>query len=433
MKGDIRQALTGKCRWFDVIETEGMSTPISFKNNRLYSIRERQNSGFGVRVNVNKRTGFSYTNRMDTIDTIGDVIETALAIAEKGDIEEFQLPADSVQDSFEPFCEDMSFHLDDEIRKGNNVINGMRERFPDIRVDVTINGASGRKSILNSEGFEGSYRFSYYAASINGKLVMKNGSMIEVWESLTDLKPVDIQKLADAIIDKLERAVVVKQLQSGRVPVVFTPKAFAQLLSILRSGFSAKAVFRGISPFGDKRGERIFNSKFGISDEPRLRGSVYSFPFDDEGVAARQKSLIENGIVMQFVSDLKFAHKLGLESSGNASRSHSSLPVPSFSNVVVSRGEVPVNDLFSVIQSGLLVDQFIGLGQSNTLTGQFSANLDLAFLIEGGEIVGRIKDSMIADNLFELLDSDLELSSEAEQIGSSLVPYVYFPSVHYTC
>jgi len=430
MKGDIRRALTGKCRWFDIIETEGMSTPISFKNNRLYSIRERQNSGFGVRVNVNKRTGFSYANRMDTV---GDVIETALAIAEKGDIEEFQLPVDSVQDSFEPFCEDMRFHLDDEIRKGNDAINCMRERFPDIRVDVTISGSSGRKRILNSEGFEGGYRYSYYAASMNGKLVMKNGSMIEVWESLTGLEPVDIQILADAIIDKIEKAVVDKRLQSGRIPVVFTPKAFAQLLSILKSGFSAKAVFRGISPFGDKRGERIFNSKFGITDEPRLRGSVYSFPFDDEGVISRNKSLIENGIIMQFISDLKFAHKLGLESSGNASRSHASLPIPSFSNVIVSRGEVPFDDLLSVIKRGLLVDQFIGLGQSNTLTGQFSANLDLAFLIEGGEIVGRIKDCMIADNLFDLLEGTLDLSSEAEQIGSSLVPSVYFPSVHCTC
>jgi PmbA protein len=262
-------------------------------------------------------------------------------------------------------------------------------------------------------------------------LIMENGVLLEIWEGLTDLKPVDFHLLADTILKKLDWGVQINRTRSGKIPVVFTPKAFASMLSILKTGLSAKSVYRGISPFAEKLGKRSFNELFSVMDKPLLN-SAYSFPFDDEGVAARDKVLIGSGVVKQFISDLKFASKLGMEPSGNASRSYSSLPVPSFSNTVVPQGDVPSSDIIGSIKHGILIDQFIGLGQSNTLTGQFSANLDLAYLIDGGEITGRIKDCMISDNFFELLSGEMQLSSDSEQIGSSLVPYLYFPSVNYT-
>jgi len=79
------------------------------------------------------------------------------------------------------------------------------------------------------------------------------------------------------------------------------------------------------------------------------------------------------------------------------------------------------------------VDQFIGLGQSNTLTGEFTANLDLAYALENGEIAGRVKDCMLGGNLFELLSTGPVFSRERIRYGSALVPFVLFPSVNLTC
>ena len=426
---DLQKRLEKKCDWFDILFTEGESTPLSFRNNEIYSIRERQTSGYGLRVNVNRRTGFSFTNERDHIENI---IDEALAMAKQGDVEEFTLPADLCKSHLEPYSDEIrDYDPDAEIIKGREAISYIGERYPDIRIDVSISGASGSKRIVNSEGFNDSYRFSYYSASLTAKMVMKNGVLLEIWEGITDLKPADFRHLADRILEKLDRGVFIKETRSGRMPVVFTPKAFSSMLSILKPGLSAKSVFRGISPFADKIGTKTFNETFTIMDKPLVH-SAYGFPFDDEGIAAQDKVLIDKGVVTQFISDLKFAHKLGIEPSGNASRGYSSLPVPSFSNIVIAVGNMPSGDIIRSIKSGILVDQFIGLGQSNTLTGQFSANLDLAYLIDAGEIAGRVKDCMISDNFFELLSGEMQLSSDSEQVGSSLVPYCYFPSVNYT-
>ena len=74
--------------------------------------------------------------------------------------------------------------------------------------------------------------------------------------------------------------------------------------------------------------------------------------------------------------------------------------------------------------TGIIIDQFIGFGQSNTLMGQFSANLDLAWLVNKGEVQGRLKNCMVADDVTRMLDDTIVLSKEREWIGDSYLPYV---------
>ena len=220
----------------------------------------------------------------------------------------------------------------------------------------------------------------------------------------------------------------------GESPVKFSLIPTTCILLILEflSGFDARTIFKGLSLFSDKKGQKFFNKALTIYDDPLLKNSPYSHPYDDEGIQAQKKALISDGIISTFITDLKYAEKLKIDPTGNASRGYSSLPSPSFSNIIVKNGKEKYEDIIKSIKKGVLVDQFLGLGQSNTLTGDFSANLDLAFLIENGEIVGRVKDCMITDNLFHLLKEDIVLSKERETNGSTLTPYVYFPSVNFT-
>ena len=45
----------------------------------------------------------------------------------------------------------------------------------------------------------------------------------------------------------------------------------------------------------------------------------------------------------------------------------------------------------------------MGLGQSNIINGDFSVNVSLGYKIERGEIVGRVKDAMLAGNAYDAL------------------------------
>jgi len=79
------------------------------------------------------------------------------------------------------------------------------------------------------------------------------------------------------------------------------------------------------------------------------------------------------------------------------------------------------------IESGLLVHEFLGLGQGNPINGEFSVNVFLGYKIEHGKIVGRIKDVMLAGNAFEAIKDITAISQEREWVSgwiSGLFPYV---------
>lgn len=430
MIADIARKLAGACRWYDCLLTSSAGTSVSFKENRLFAIRESQNSGCGLRVNIDNRVGFSYTNAVVEPD---DLVSRACSTAPYGDMDDYDLPVPVPTADLEPFRPAIdSFSVDAEIDKAQELIEELRGRFPEVAIDLTVTRSSGTRRLANSAGFDRSYRHSLYGISIHANFVFKSGTRLLVWEGATELAPIEYRHLAEKLARKLELAMAVRTAPSGRLPVLFTPRAFGSLLGILKSGLSAKAVFKGISPFQNKRGERVFNERFSLSDNPLRADSPYAYPFDDEGVPGRDKIIIDHGVIGGFVTDLKHAARLGIEPTGNASRGYSSLPVPSFSAVTVAGGDSPSNRIIESIERGILAEQFIGLGQSNTLTGDFSANLDLAYLIENGTITGRVKDCMLSDNLFQLLAAPFDLSSDREPAGPSLLPYALFPAVNFT-
>jgi PmbA protein len=421
--------LSANTGWFDIIEISGVSTPIQFRNNRLHSVTEYQNSGFGVRVSINGKTGFSYTNDASGLMEAADRAE---ATSKFGDIEDFELPYITNTD-FEPYDPRIhGFDIAAEIDKAEDAMSAILRKFPEANIESRINGSHGKIRIINSNGVDQAYKSSRYATYLSAMLFLDDGSKIEIWEGASALAPASYNLLIEKITDKLDNARINKKTAGGKIAVLASPKATARMIGIVTAGLNAESVSKGISPFAGKIDNPLFSDKLTISDEPDLENSPYSYPFDAEGVAARKKFLVKEGRIKNYITDLKYARKLNLIPEGNGQRGYSTLPHPSFSNIVIDKGADPHTSLLRNIKRGILVDQFIGLGQSNTLTGDFSAGLDLAYLIENGEITGRVKDCMLTDNLFTLLADEIVVSSNREQIGSVLAPYLLFPLVNYT-
>ncbi len=87
-------------------------------------------------------------------------------------------------------------------------------------------------------------------------------------------------------------------------------------------------------------------------------------------------------------------------------------------------------DMIKDMKSGILVDQVLGGGQSNVLAGEFSVNIDLGYFVENGEIVGRVKDCMVAGNVFDAFNNIIALGDKADWHGSLKVPPFYFRSIN---
>ncbi len=103
----------------------------------------------------------------------------------------------------------------------------------------------------------------------------------------------------------------------------------------------------------------------------------------------------------------------------------SSLPVPSFSNLILETGDTALEDMIASMDYGLIVYEFLGGGMSNMIAGDFSVNIELGYLVEKGKVKGRVKDAMISGNVYNMLNSIKFVENKLYKKGEPLYA-VYF-------
>ena len=104
--------------------------------------------------------------------------------------------------------------------------------------------------------------------------------------------------------------------------------------------------------------------------------------------------------------------------------------VPSPSAFSISAGQATFEEMVRDIKEGLIVEQLMGAEQGNILGGDFSGNVLLGYKIENGKITGRVKNTMVSGNVYQVLKNIAALGKEARWVGSSVrLPHIYCPSV----
>jgi PmbA protein len=171
---------------------------------------------------------------------------------------------------------------------------------------------------------------------------------------------------------------------------------------------------------GDKIGKQVFDKNFSLRDDPTVAYRPASRPSDDEGVPSRRTPLINKGVVKGFLYDLQTAALAGKKSTGNGNRNRGGLPAPAPSALVITPGKTTFDEMVQDIKEGLIVEQLMGAEQGNILGGDFSGNVLLGFKIENGKIVGRVKDTMVSGNVYQILKDIAAIGSETRWVGGFL-------------
>jgi PmbA protein len=213
--------------------------------------------------------------------------------------------------------------------------------------------------------------------------------------------------------------------------VVFTANGVASTLIMpLMMAFNGKTVLEGASPIGNKLGQPVFDKKLSLRDDSTIDYRPGSRPCDDEGIPSQRTPLIIEGAVSSFLYDLQTAAMAGTKSTGNGHRSQGGLPAPSPSAFVINTGDTTFDEMIEDIREGLVVEQVMGATQGNVLGGDFSGNVLLGFKVENGKIAGRVKDTMVSGNIYQLLKQIAALGSDAKWVGGFLnTPPIYLPKV----
>jgi len=214
-----------------------------------------------------------------------------------------------------------------------------------------------------------------------------------------------------------------------RLPVIFTPNGLAFLLETFEINTNGKMVQKGASVLAKRVGEKVLGDAVTFIDDPLVDYGAGSMAIDGEGVPARRNVLFQNGVLQGFLFDLQTAGMMGVPGTGSGMRGYSASPSPGGTNWRMAGGTTPFSRMLSGLKRGLLVNSALGAGQSNMLAGDFSVNVDVGFLVENGEIVGRVKDCMLAGNSFEAFNRIREISAETEWRGTAELPYVCFDAM----
>jgi len=421
--GHLMEELSGQVGGAELYESRTMETPVRFRAGALESVKSVETTGRALRVIHEGRVGFSTTTDLADEKTL---VQNALQSAQFGGPAPFAFPASQPRPSvqcFDPEVEGMK--TAEMIALGEEVVEKIKVYDPDLQIDVSVSKTVEEITLLNTSGLEVEDRRTLYGLGIE-VMRTRGDDILILWDSLAShaARETDPHAMVERLIERLRWAERTARVESKAMPVVFTSLATLCLLMPLTQGFNGRNVYEGASPLGGKLGQQALDRRFTFVDDGCLDFAYLSAPYDDEGTPTARKPLVEDGVVQQFLYDLKTAAQAGATPTGNGfkaqgfgERSYHLPPTIMPTTRLVLPGDKSLEEMLKGLDEAILVQDVLGLGQGNILSGEFSNNVSMGFLVRKGEVVGRVKNTMIAGNVYELLKGQLiGLSDQAEWV-----------------
>ena len=202
-----------------------------------------------------------------------------------------------------------------------------------------------------------------------------------------------------------------RRIRTRRAPVLFVPEIARGLIGHFVAAIRGSSQYRQSSFLLNAVGQQVFPPGFSIAERPHIPKAMGSAPFDDEGVATRDRELIADGILTGYILSSYSARKLGLETTGNAGGAHNLLVAPTLAG--------GADALLSRLGTGLLVTELMGQGV-NMVTGDYSRGA-AGFWVEEGSIQYPVAEITIAGNLREMLKGIAAAGDDVDVRGGTRV------------
>jgi PmbA protein len=419
-------------------------TAVAFEAGRLKAAGISEEAGVNLRVLAGGRMGVAGTT--SAAPDPEELVTRARASAELGESVELAFP--TVAASQLPpiptfFDRTANASLDDLIRLGKGLVERLER--PGCQVNVSVEREIADTAVGNSAGARGAYRGTGIAVAADVTRIAGDDVLMIYDHYVGADMPgdADLEALVRSIETRLTAALTVVAPPDGALPVVFTPAGLAAVVLPLEQALSGKTVLQGSSPLAGKVGEMLFDERLSIVDDPLTPGRPASRPIDDECVPSRATGLVERGRVGRFVYDLETAARAQTQSTGNGQRGFFGKPRIGYTNILFradgahagagAQHGAPLptlgGGLIGDLDDGLVVDDLIGVGQGNVISGVFSHPVGLAYRVQRGEITGRVKDAAVAGNAYDLLKKIGGFGTDGRWLGARWSPSLLLEGV----
>lgn len=292
----------------------------------------------------------------------------------------------------------------------------VRERSPYTTLtQASIEAETTRVSIENSNGLSVS-REGSDAAVVCVAVHVKDGDTKQgfYFDLVDNFSEINYDKLYQNAVERPLASIGAKSVPSKAYPVVFENKQFASLLGCFLSAFSGEAVVKRVCLLADKLGKKVFGDNITLVDDPFLMESHRKVTFDDEGVAARRKTVVEKGVLKTFLHSLKTAKMLGAEPTGNGFMSGSGVITAGPTNLALVGGNKTREELLAPISEGIYITSMMGQHAGvNAVSGAFNLQAS-GFKITDGKLGEPITLFVVSGNIVDLLNDVVDIANDFE-------------------
>lgn len=398
----------------EVFQSRSLSRPVFFEANRLKQLESSQAEGTSLRLWRNGCPGLAVAYGAVEPQAL---VERAIALSQLNDPETIELNAAS-HIIYPDLGESVA--VETLVEWGRESIAMVRQAYPECLCTAEWECEAEATRLVNSQGLDCSYTDTTLSCYLSAEWV-RGEDFLSVADGQTQRGRLDPVAVADQVLQRLDWAKNNAASPNGRVPVLFTSKAADMLWGTIQAAMNSKQVLEKASPWSDRLGEPVTSPDLTVSQQPEA--GPFSCPFDDEGTPTQPITFIKDGVLQLFYTDRTLGRSLGSGTTGNGFRPGlGSYPTPGLFNLLIQPGFKSLSDLIASLDYGIIVDQMLGGGAG--ISGEFSVNVDLGYRVENGQIIGRVKDTMVAGNVYTALKNLVELGGDADWNGSCYTPSI---------
>lgn len=411
--------------------SEGDEFSVSVRMREVEELKEAGSRAAGLRVLIGQRVGSSYTSDLSE-EGIRAMVRAAVEIAGISGEDPFAGLPDGgelggIEGDLGLYSGDVA-GLETSYKIGRAAAAEEAALSADTRITNSDGGSFGSyrggRYFANSRGFARGYRTT--SCSLSAVAVATEGEAMErdYWSSSARAAG---GLEAPELIGRTAAMRAVRRLGSRKVatqkaPVVFEARVARSLVGHLFEAVEGGAVYRKASFLAGRLGEVVAGENVTIVDDGTMPGLFGTSPFDDEGVPSRRTVVIERGVLKSYLLNSYTGRKLGMRTTGNASRGVTGNAGVGHGNLYLEAGVGSAADLIRGVKRGLYVTELIGSGV-NEVTGDYSRGA-VGLWIEGGELAYSVSEITIAGNLRDMLKDVAAVGGDLEFRGSVASPTV---------
>ena len=410
----IRRARAAGASQAEVAASIDTGLNVNVRLGEVETVEHTRDRGFGLTVYFGQRKGSASTADLHS-DSIQATLDQACAIARYTEADPAAGLADPARmamsfpdlDLWHPWDIDTAR----AIELGIAVEDAGRAHAGISNSDgASVQAGQGVSVYANSHGFVGRERGTRHSLSLALIAGDEDGMQRDYWYDSVRAAGdfMSAKALGDKAAERTLARMGARSLSTRQCPVLFVPELARGLIGHLLGAVSGGALYRRASFLLDHVGKPVMPAWLNINERPRLMRGQGSSVFDAEGVATRDSSLIEGGVLARYVLGSYSARKLGLESTGNAGGIH---------NLIVEPGAADGehSDFAGMLRrlgTGLLVTEVMGQGVS-TITGDYSRGA-AGFWVENGQITHPVEEITIAANLREMFSGIVAVGADVD-------------------